>query len=135
MPHYTFVTLMEGVSALRRRGLNRLTYTIAGATERANCRRFSLALLVCAISVSACAQEFTPEQIVFPITDFKPEIQLLALAARFGTGFCLDPNCRFVGTNYHIAKLMGKHVRIKGVPSAQLYLDSNPSRKARKICG
>ena len=126
MPHYTFVTLLEGVSALRRKGLNHRNYTFADAAERAN-QRFILALLVCAISVSACAQEFTPDQVVFPIRDFKPEIKLLALAVKFGTGFCLDPNCRFVGTNYHVAKVLGKHIRIKGVSSAQLYLDSNPS--------
>ena len=71
------------------------------------------------------AQEFDPEQVVFPITDFKPDIQFLApFSIKFGTGFCLDENCRFVGTNYHVAKIMGKYVRIKGVFSAQRYLDS-----------
>jgi hypothetical protein len=28
-----------------------------------------------------------------------------ALEARFATGFCLDPECRFIGTNYHAAML------------------------------
>lgn len=45
---------------------------------------------------------------------------------KFGTGFCVDPDCRFVGTNYHVAKIMGKSVRIKGVFSAHRYLDSDP---------
>jgi hypothetical protein len=45
---------------------------------------------------------------------------------KFGTGFCLDQDCRFVGTNYHVAKLMGKYVRVKGVFSAHRYLDSDP---------
>jgi hypothetical protein len=31
-----------------------------------------------------------------------------------------------VGTNYHVAKVMGKYVRIKGVFSAHRYLDSDP---------
>lgn len=74
------------------------------------------------------AQEFNPEQVVFPITDFKPDIERLSpLEVKFATGFCFDPDCRFVGTNYHTAKLMGRHVRIKGVFSAHLYLDSAPS--------
>ena len=74
-----------------------------------------------------CAQEFVPEKVVFPITDFKPDISRFSpLALKFGTGFCLDKDCRFVGTNYHVAKFMGKYVRIKGVFSAHLYLDSDP---------
>ena len=75
------------------------------------------------------AQEFVPEQVVFPITDFKPDIKQVALLApfamKFGTGFCLDQDCLFVGTNYHVAKLMGQCVRIKGVFSAHRYLDSD----------
>ncbi len=70
-------------------------------------------------------QVFVPEQTVFPITDFKPDIEhFLPLSMKFGTGFCLDEDCRFVGTNYHVAKIMGKYVRIKGVFSAHRYLDS-----------
>ncbi len=73
------------------------------------------------------AQEFVPEHVVVPITDFKPDIQHLApFSIKFGTGFCLDQDCRFVGTNYHVAKVMGKYVRIKGVFSAHRYLDSEP---------
>ena len=48
---------------------------------------------------------------------------------KFGTGFCLDQDCRFVGTNYHVAKIMGKYVRIKGVFSAHRYLDSDSGRR------
>jgi len=73
------------------------------------------------------AQEFVPEHVIFPITDFKPDIKHLApFSMKFGTGFCLDPDCRFVGTNYHVAKVMGNYVRIKGVFSAHRYLDSDP---------
>ena len=81
-------------------------------------------LLLAALPISA--QEFAPEQVVFPITGFKPDIRYLApFIMKFGTGFCLDPDCRFVGTNYHVAKIMGTFVRIKGVFSAHRYLDSN----------
>jgi hypothetical protein len=84
-------------------------------------------LLLLVIGAPVCAQEFVPKQVVFPITDFKPDIKSLApIFIRFGTGFCLDRDCRYVGTNYHIAKIMGKYVRIKGVFSAHRYLDSGP---------
>lgn len=90
-------------------------------------RRLGLVLLLFAVAVPVCAQEFVPEEVVFPITDFKPQFKHLALfSMKFGTGFCLDQDCRFVGTNYHVAKLMGKNIRIKGVWSAHRYLDSDP---------
>jgi len=84
-------------------------------------------LLIVFISAAAFAQEFVPEKVVFPITDFKPDLQYLSpVSLKFATGFCLDPDCRFVGTNYHVAKLMGKYVRIQGAFSANRYLDSSP---------
>jgi len=84
-------------------------------------------LLLFALALPVYAQEFVPEHVVFPITDFKPDItHLAAFSMKFGTGFCLDRDCRFVGTNYHVAKVMGKYVRIKGVFSAHRYLDSEP---------
>ena len=83
-------------------------------------------LLIFMLALPVCGQEFVPDQVVFPITDFKPDIKHFALfSMRFGTGFCLDPDCRFVGTNYHVAKLMGKYVRIQGVFSAYRYLDTD----------
>jgi len=82
--------------------------------------------LLLAFAVPSFAEEFVPEKVVFPITDFKPDIEHLSpLSVRFGTGFCLDPDCRFVGTNYHVAKVMGKYVRVKGVFSVHRYLDSS----------
>jgi hypothetical protein len=84
-------------------------------------------LLLFALAAAAYGQEFVPEQVVFPITDFKPDLRYIApFSMKFGTGFCLDKDCRFVGTNYHIAKVMGKYVRIKGVFSAHRYVDSDP---------
>ncbi len=83
--------------------------------------------LLLALVVTVRAEEFVPERVVFPITDFKPDIKHLApVSIKFGTGFCLDQDCRFVGTNYHVAGVMGKTVCIKGVFSAQRYLDSAP---------
>lgn len=84
-------------------------------------------LLLFAFATPVCAQEFVPEQVVLPIADFKPDIKYLApISIKLGTGFCLDLYCRFIGTNYHVAKIMGKYVRIKGVLSAHRYLDSSP---------
>jgi hypothetical protein len=80
-----------------------------------------------AIVLPMCGQDFVPERTVFPITDFKPDVEhFIPPSMKFGTGFCLDEDCRFVGTNYHVAKIMGKSVRIKGVLSAHRYLDSDP---------
>jgi|SRR5579859_148497 len=85
-------------------------------------------LFLVAITLPVRAQQFVPERVVFPITDFKPDVKRLSpFSIKFGTGFCLDPNCRFVGTNYHVAKIMGKYVRIKGVVAAHRYLDSGPN--------
>src|SRR5581483_239413 len=85
-------------------------------------------LLLLVFAFPVCAQEFVAQQVVFPITNFRPDLQYLApFSVKFGTGFCLDPDCRFVGTNYHVAKLMGKYVRIKGVRAVHLYLDSAPN--------
>lgn len=84
-------------------------------------------LILFVLTFPLWGQEFVPEQVVFPITDFKPDIKHLALLSmKFATGFCLDQDCRFVGTNYHVAKVMGKYVRIKGVFSVHRYLDSGP---------
>jgi hypothetical protein len=45
---------------------------------------------------------------------------------KFGTGFCIDPACRFIGTNYHVAKLMGKHFKVKGSPVVNRWLGTGP---------
>jgi hypothetical protein len=83
--------------------------------------------LLFAFAFPVNAQEVIPEDFVFPITDFKPDINHLApFSVKFATGFCLDPGCRFVATNYHVAKMMGKYIRIKGVLSTHRFLDSGP---------
>jgi hypothetical protein len=87
--------------------------------------RLGFVLLLAAAALPVYAQDFVPERVVFPIGDFKPDIKRLAVATmKFATGFCLDPDCRFVGTNYHVAKEMGEYVRIKGVFSVHRYVDS-----------
>jgi hypothetical protein len=45
------------------------------------------------------AQDF--DKTVVPITELK--LLGLGIEGEFGTGFCLDPTCRFVATNYHVA--------------------------------
>jgi hypothetical protein len=50
-------------------------------------------------------------EVVVPITVIEPR---LGLQGFFGTGFCLDPACRFIGTNYHVAKMTRIH-NINGV--------------------
>ncbi|HKW16417.1 MAG TPA: hypothetical protein VJO35_02795 [Terriglobales bacterium] len=90
-------------------------------------------LLVLALALPIRAQEFDPQHVVFPLTDFTPAITYVAplhaftgpTFTRFGTGFCLDHDCRFVGTTYHVAKAMGDRVFIKRVFSAHRYLDSS----------
>jgi Trypsin len=67
------------------------------------------------------AQDFT--KTVLPIT----ELKLLGLGAegKFGTGFCVDPECRFIGTNYHVA-MLARPRKIKGEKIIQRYVASGP---------
>jgi hypothetical protein len=108
-------------------------YTFPDTSERLHARRLGPLLLLLALALPVYAQQFVPEHVVFPITDFKPDTHHLSpFFIKFGTGFCLDPDCRFVGTNYHVAKVMGKYVRIKGEFSAHRYLDSDPDDAGAK---
>src|SRR5208283_3994804 len=78
-------------------------------------------LIVCScLSPQAPAQEVFPNPLpwavpstvvhpqdfnktVVPITELK--FLGPAIEGKFGTGFCLDPACRFIGTNYHVAMM------------------------------
>jgi Trypsin-like peptidase domain len=60
---------------------------------------------------------------VVPITSVKLRGPLVE--AEFGTGFCLDPHCQFIGTNYHVAALM-KRLRIQGAKVVKRYLATGP---------
>ena len=116
--YFLLVNLLAG-TALSRQDLISRPHAFA--------RRLGRIFLLFAFAFPVNAQEFIPGDVVFPITDFKPDVNHLApFSVKFATGFCLDPECRFVGTNYHVAKIMGKYVRINGVLSAHRYLDSDP---------
>src|SRR6204780_3395495 len=49
----------------------------------------------------------------------------IGIEVKFGTGFCLDLACRFIGTNYHVAMIVRAH-KIKGEKVIQRYLASGP---------
>ena len=124
--YFLLINLFAG-SALSRQDLISRPYVSPRPSKRLHARKLGPVLLLFALALPVYAQEFVPERVVFPITYFKPDIRDVApFSMKFGTGFCLDQDCRFVGTNYHVAKVMGKYVRIKGVFSAQRYLDSDP---------
>ncbi len=70
------------------------------------------------------AQDF--DRTVVPITELK--YFGLGLEGDFGTGFCLDPACRFIATNYHVA-MLARPRKIKGEKVVQLYLATGPDDK------
>jgi hypothetical protein len=96
-------------------------------------------LIVCSCVSSASAQEglhrystlIPPapvadaegfDEVVVPISELR---LALGVEATFGTGFCLDNACRFIGTNYHVAAMAQPH-KIKGETVVQRYLASGP---------
>lgn len=93
--------------------------------------RFAVAMTV--ICVCICVS--TPAQVaaksgtdevsktVFPISELR--FVGVELQAEFGTGFCVDLACRFIGTNYHVA-MLGRPRRIKGEKVVQRYLATGP---------
>jgi len=124
--NYLFLINSQTGAPISRRDLVRNTCGPARHRGEHYWLTLGIALVLFSLALPLCAQELAPEQVVVPITDFKPDIKHLALLSmKFGTGFCLDQDCRFVGTNYHVAEVMGKCVRIKGVLSAHRYLDSS----------
>ena len=67
-----------------------------------------------------------------PRGDFKPSLNPLsyidlgeALSSKYGTGFCVDPACRFIGTNYHVAVASFPR-KINGEKVIQQYLATGP---------
>lgn len=78
------------------------------------------------------APEIDFGNVVVPITDVKPDFRLnllrglapeIGIKSAFGTGFCLDPECSVIATNYHVAA-MARPKKIKGDPVVSRYLDS-----------
>jgi hypothetical protein len=52
-----------------------------------------------------------------------------------GTGFRLDPTCRFVGTNYHVADFV-RPEKIKGEKVLRRYLATGPNDESATLnCG
>jgi hypothetical protein len=49
----------------------------------------------------------------------------LGIEGEFGTSFCLDHTCRFIGSNYHVA-MMARPRKIRGERVVQLYLATGP---------
>ena len=112
-------------------------------------RRLIPVFLLCA-RVAAAQEHDAPvtntthfAEIVLPLSDFKiaihkkPSIKFqsslnpLSFAeligkAQFGTAFCVDPACRFVGTNYHVAKDLDVS-EIRGEPVIHKYLGTGPN--------
>ena len=99
-------------------------------------------LIVFVYAIPAAAQEYLPnnrprtedfESVVLPITELKLGLKLGPdLEARFGTGFCLDPACRFVGTNYHVA-MSARPRRINGQIVVQRYLATGPEDEGATV--
>lgn len=84
-------------------------------------RSFSVVVaMVSPISV-AFAQDLS--ETVLPITQLK--WIGLGAEAKFGTGFCLDPECRLIGTNYHVA-MTARPRKIRGEKVTQRYLATGP---------
>jgi hypothetical protein len=73
------------------------------------------------------AQDFS--KTVVPITGLKLG---LGIEGRFGTGFCLDPACRFIGTNYHVAKV-ARPRKIEGEKVIQRYLATGPDDEGATV--
>jgi hypothetical protein len=80
-------------------------------------------------------QDFTES--VVPITSVRvtPSLKLgvtgkldraMTVEARFGTGFCLDAACRFIGTNYHVA-VTAQTDKIKKEKIVQRYFATGPN--------
>src|SRR6266851_4478997 len=87
------------------------------------------------LSRSAVAQDPEFSMTVLPITELKVNVKVKfklsgpavdpGVEVDFGTGFCLDPECRLIGTNYHVA-VRARPRKIKGVEVIQRYLATGP---------
>jgi hypothetical protein len=84
-------------------------------------------------STAALASTVAPteafDETVVPITEVKLG---LGIEGKFGTGFCLDPSCRFIGTSYHVAKMARPH-NIGGEKVVQRYLATGPDDESATV--
>jgi hypothetical protein len=109
-------------------------------------RKIIPTLLVCLGVSAAVAHEAAPTHFamvlpstVAPIQDFKEtvipltELKLgIGIQSKFGTGFCVDAACRFIGTNYHVAALE-ELKKIKGQAVVQRYLATGPDDEGATV--
>lgn len=73
-------------------------------------------------STNPLVQDFS--HAIVPLTALKLRGPLLE--ADFGTGFCLDADCQFIGTNYHVAAML-RHLHVKGERIVARYLATGPN--------
>jgi hypothetical protein len=68
------------------------------------------------------------DKVVVPVTALSLGIDHLGreMEGKFGSGFCLDPSCRFIGTSYHVA-VLARPTEIKREKVIQQYLDTGPN--------
>jgi hypothetical protein len=93
-----------------------------------------VALLFCVTTVAGQDAPFDPSRTVLPITKVKIGFALgVTATTRFGTGFCLDVRCKFIGTNYHVAASTGSSLKIKGEKVRKSYLASSPTDKGATV--
>src|ERR1041385_7143724 len=97
-------------------------------------RLFKAIFILMLLPSAICAQDFG--ETVIRLGRVRPGIHLqgprlpgVAMGFEFGTGFCLDRECRFVATNYHIAELV-KPRKIEGERIVQTYLATGPYDRA-----
>jgi hypothetical protein len=81
------------------------------------------------VDPSTVAQEQDFSDTVLPITELNLR---LGIEVKFGTGFCLDPACRFIGTNYHVAMMARPH-KILGEKVMQRYLATGPEDEGATV--
>src|SRR5580704_17580111 len=69
------------------------------------------------------------DQIVIPISELKIG---LGIESKFGTGFCLDPSCRLIATNYHVAAIANPS-KIDGQPVVDRFLATGPNDEGATV--
>lgn len=113
-------------------------------------------LIACSCVSPAAAQGVTRPQdfseTVLPITSHKVGVSLgksgidnkrslnapsyidleTKVNSELGTGFCLDPACRFIGTNYHVA-VIARPSKIKGEKIIRQYLATGPDDEGANV--
>jgi hypothetical protein len=82
------------------------------------------------VSTASAANHEDFSKTVLPITEVK--FVGLGIEGKFGTGFCLDPECRFIGTNYHVAAKSGAR-KIRGQKVVERYLATGPKDEGATV--